>query len=328
MRVCVYLEFRNILKNSGIYRAYENCIKMLRFKNVEICNLEDNYDIIHLHTIGLKSFEIARKAKKRGKIVVISAHTTPNDLKNSFYITDIKYFTEKYLKIYYNLADAIIAPSNYCKRQLMKFGVNKKIYVLSNGIDFERFSFSEEKRVIGRKFLKISNDKPLVFSVGIFIRRKGVEDFYKIAKTFKDVTFIWFGRILDNILYLRLNRLKNFKIYGPVKESILPYIYSAGDIFLFPSYEENQGIATIEAAASKNALILRNLEVYKEWLSDEKNCLLANNLKEFKEHVRIVLEDEKLRRRLSHSAMNSAKKHDVKYLAEKLVNIYEEIYNN
>ena len=322
------MELKDILKNSGIYRSYENCLKMLRIKGMEICDLNDNYDIIHLHTIGLESFEIAKKAKRRGKKVIISTHTTPNDLKNSFYITEFKHLTEKYLKKYYNMADALIAPSNYCKKQLMKFGINKKIFVMSNGIEYERFSFSIKKRILGRRFLEMDIEKPLVFSVGVFIRRKGVEDFYKLAKRFRNVNFIWFGRIIDNLLYLKLNnRLKNFKIFGPVDDNILPLIYSAGDIFLFPSYEENQGIAIIEAAASKNSLLLRNLEVYKEWLSNCKSCLLASDLKEFEIFLEELLNDEKLRKKLSYNAMNLARKHDIRILADKLIKIYEEVYN-
>ncbi len=329
MKVCVYLEFSNILKNSGIYRAYENSVKMLKLKGIDVKNISENYDIIHLHTIGLESFEIANRAKKRGKKVIISTHTTPEDLKNSFYITEFDYITSKYLKLYYNVADALIAPSNYCKKILLKHGINKKIYVLSNGIDYERFKFSESKRKKGRELLNLNEDEILVFSVGIFIKRKGVEDFYRIAKRFKNIKFIWFGRIIDNILYLKINKkLENLWIFGTIDENYLPYIYSAGDIFFFPSYEENQGIVTIEAAASKNSLLLRNLEVYREWLSNKKDCLLANDLKEFEEFLHILIEDEKLRRKLSKNATKSSKNHDLRYLADILIKIYEDVYNN
>jgi glycosyltransferase involved in cell wall biosynthesis len=97
----------------------------------------------------------------------------------------------------------------------------------------------------------------------------------------------------------------------------------AGDIFMFPSYCENQGIAILEAAACEKPLIVRDLPVYERWLKEGENCLKAKDNAEFEEYVRSLLEDDITRLKLAKAAKKMSEEHDLKVVGKKLITTYE-----
>ncbi len=101
---------------------------------------------------------------------------------------------------------------------------------------------------------------------------------------------------------------------------------SASDIFFFPSRQETQGLALVEAAANNRAIVTRDLPVFKEWLTHGHDCLMGACLDDFAEHIQTIEEDKALAIRLGGEAGRSAKKyHDVNRTAESLARIYKEL---
>lgn len=68
---------------------------------------------------------------------------------------------------------------------------------------------------------------------------------------------------------------KNLMFPGFVDEEILLGAFSAADLFLFMTYEENEGIVVLESLSTKLPILLRDIPVYNGWLEDGKNCLKA-----------------------------------------------------
>ena len=143
MKVLLYTENEKLNRKSGLGKAIEHQKQSLEYENIEYTtNLKDDYDILLINTWFIKSYFVAKKAKKQGKKIIYYAHSTEEDYKNSFLFSNQ---TSKIIKWWlikcYSLGDVILTPTPYSKNLLEKYkGLeNKKIYSLSNGIDSNYF---------------------------------------------------------------------------------------------------------------------------------------------------------------------------------------------
>lgn len=108
---------------SGILTSVHNIKKMLQLLESEGVKFYENSfricDIMHAQTFGPIAFAMALAYKFRRKRVIIHAHTTPDDIKDSYRGSNfLSKCIKGYLSCYYNLADVCIAPSGtqktYC----------------------------------------------------------------------------------------------------------------------------------------------------------------------------------------------------------------------
>lgn len=327
MKICLYLELESMLRVSGIGSAIKNQRRALELNNVSYTSdLKDDFDIIHLNIVGLRSLYIARKMKKLGKKVVLHAHATADDFRDSYRFSNlIAPFLQRYLTYYYNQADLVLCPSEYTRGILKGYGVNKEIRVISNGIDIEKFRFSEKKRKKFREEFSLEGMVP--FTVGHLFIRKGIQSFINIAREI-DNRFIWIGR-----RYKRLEdpRVKKLIKEAPKNITFINYIedivsaYSGCDIFFFPSHCENQGIVLLEASACEKPILVRDIPTYNGWLKDDYNCLKAEDDEEFRIQLKRLIDDEWLRHRLAKNAFKLSREHSLQKVGAKLKAIYEHL---
>ena len=62
--------------------------------------------------------------------------------------------------------------------------------------------------------------------------------------------------------------------------------------FLYPSFEETEGIVVLEALASKQKVLVRDIPVYKPWLQDGVNSYQAKDLEDFDAKMVKILNGE------------------------------------
>jgi 1,2-diacylglycerol-3-alpha-glucose alpha-1,2-glucosyltransferase len=96
---------------------------------------------------------------------------------------------------------------------------------------------------------------------------------------------------------------------------------SAADVFVFPSYEENQGIAALEAAACGVPIILRDLPAYSTFV-DGSNCIKFTTAEEFRSAINDVITDRASAKRLGENAWKTVQNHDVHVVSKKLLQVY------
>lgn len=330
MKVCLYLEGSSLLKRSGIGVALERQRKALEKAGVEYTlDPKGDYDVIHINTIFPKSLYYANLARKRGKKVIMHAHTLEEDTRNSFTMSNtIAPLFKRYLGFFYSQADHIICPTPYVKKQLETiYGIKKPITAISNGVDLERFKFSEEKRKAYREKYKLGEIVP--FSVGHVFMRKGVKTFINVARDFKN-QFVWFGNYFSGAL-VSSKELEKAISSKPPNVMFTGYVddilaaYSAGDIFFFPSTAETQGIVILEAWAMERPVLIRDLPVFGDWTHDGKDCLRAKDDEDFKKKLRMLIDDEGLRKRLVEEGKKTVKEHSMDKVGLKLKSVYEEV---
>lgn len=297
MKVLLYFEGIKILKQSGIGRAREHQMRALQLLGYEIT--EDpkctDYDILHINTYALKSLLLAHKAKRLGKKIVYHAHSTEEDFRNSFIGANlVSGLFKRHLIHLYNLADIVITPTEYSKHLLEGYGIKPPIVAISNGIDLSRYQRSEKKEQAFRKYFNLSENQKVIISAGLFIERKGILDFVKIAESFPEITFIWFGHAPLYTIPRKIRHVvqkahpENVIFPGYIRGDVYEGAYTSANLFFFPSYEETEGIVVLEALASHQLVLVRDIPVYHPWLSDGQNALMGNTNTEFAQKIEMA----------------------------------------
>ena len=327
-KVCVY-EDPTMFGTHGITSAVANQRKALDSVGVEISEkLKSDSDVIHLNWPGPISYLQALKSNKSGKLTITFAHSG-RDVVGGFTLSNILApMFIKWFKLFHAVSDVVVAPSNYAKEMISDIGVEKsKTKVISNGVNAEKVQFSQQKREDYRK--KFDLNKPTVIGVGQVIPRKGLVTFAKVAEMLPQYQFVWFGPRMNKLaMYDReMNKVienppANVKFTGYVED--IQGAYSAGDLFFFPSHEENEGIVLLEAAIRKIPIVARDLPVYNGWLEDGEHCLLGEKAEEFSELIVKAVEDEKLKEHLTEKAKYMAEERKLENIGQKYLKLYEE----
>lgn len=328
MKVLLYSEGKNLFNKSGVGRALEHQKEALTQAGVEFTtDKNETYDIVHINTIGPGSDKILKKSKKNGIPVIYHTHTTFEDFRNSFTLSNmISPFIKRRLISLYSQADLLISPSEYTKNLIKSYGIDKDIEVVSNGVDTSKFIKNIE---LADKFKEeYPLDKPLIICVGLPFKRKGIFDFCEVAKKLPDYEFIWFGAKMASLLPRNVQQLiknppKNVKFPGYVSNEIILGAYSEAKAFFFPTYEENEGIVVLEALSMKTPVIVRDIPVYEKWLINKGNAFKGKNISEF---VKIITDiDKDSIKTIVENGRKTAEERDLKIIGGKLKNIYKKI---
>ncbi len=332
MKVCLYLEFSGLplVRKSGFLTAFRNQKGALEAAGVEVvADPRGDYEILHLHSYGPRSFYYLKRARRLGRKVVIHAHSIGSyDLRDSFTLTNlIAPLYERLLHTFYSKGDAIFTPSARAKELLQGKGLRPPIAVVSNGVDVEQLRPSPEKRERYRRELRLS--RFTVASAGNVIPRKGVMDFIAVARLLPEYDFVWYGQRWNRLLayHPKMERMlvlaakqPNLRFPGFARD--IQGALSAADLFFFPSWGENQPMALLEAAACGLPLVVRDLPEYRGWLVEGENCLKGQKVEEFAQRIKMVAEDLALRERLSAAARRLAEEHSLERVGARLVELY------
>ena len=335
MRVCLYLEAEKVIARSGFKTAFSQQRRALEQAGVQIVKDPSNsFDILHLHWFGPRSFFLLKRAKQEGRKVIVHAHSIGSyDLKNSFTLSNaLAPLYDRYLKYFYDLSDCIFTPSIHAKQFLQSQGLQKPIAVVSNGIDRERFSFCEQKRREYRE--RFGLERFTVFSAGHIIPRKGVREFIEVAERLPEFDFVWFGHCWNKLLsfypemHKRLSeRPANLIMPGFVEDT--PAAFAAGDLLLYPSHGETQGMVLLEAASLRRPIVLRDLPEYRALgFMHGQNCLMGQTVENFAAQAQQLAEDTALRERIASGAEMLAEANAMEGIGERLKGLYEAVLHD
>lgn len=329
MKICHYFEWESLI-TGGQFQSVKNQRKIMDGHGIDYTTSPDlDCDIIHLNNMGPRSVYLAKRAQMKDIPVVIHTHQTAEDFENSFAFSNLLAKPMKpYLEYAYSLADVLVCPSEYNRETIEGYtDVEKK--VISNGFDDEKLEGFEELR---EEYLdRYDLEPPVVFNVGHVIDRKGLDSFIQTAREMPETDFVWFGYVnptggrFGKFLQSRstLKKIDN----SPENCTFTGYIedirgaFAAGDIFFFPTRNENEGIALLEAMACGKPPVVRDIETF-QWLEHGENCLKADE--DFVPQLE-RLEKESERNRIGGNAEDKSRQFSLEAVGEQLVGLYEEL---
>lgn len=334
MKVLLYTEGLKTIGKSGLGKAVQHQVRALEENNIEYTTDKKctDYDLVHINFYGPQSYFLAKKAHRHGKKVVYHAHSTMEDFRNSFLLSNqVAPLFKWWITKCYNLGDSIITPTPYSKKLLEEYHIKKPIYAISNGID-SKFFIKDE--TLGKKFRETygydKNDK-IIVGIGLYIERKGIIDFVELAKMLPEYKFIWFGYSPLTASPLKIReavntKLPNLHFAGYVEQSMIHAALSGADLFAMLTYEETEGIPIMEAGIAKIPILVRDIPIFKDWFIDGIHAYKGKNNEEFKTKIVEIL-NNKLPD-LTEKAYEEAIKRDIKIAGQNLITAYTETLNN
>lgn len=329
MKILLYTEGLKLLSKSGVGRAIHHQKSALKKSHVSYTtDLKSDYDIVHINTVGPYSTHLAKKAKRHGKKVILHAHSTEEDFRDSFiFANSVSPLFKKRLIYAYNLADHIVTPTPYSKALLDNYDLTPPITDISNGIDLKRFQKDVEAGKQFRKTYHFTSTDKIILSVGLQIKRKGILDFIDIARHMPEFNFVWCGYTQP---YLLTKDVRTAIKSAPTNVHFLGYVtnmigaYSACDCFFMPTYEETEGIVVLEAMAARCPVVLRDIPVYNEWLTDSIHCYKKKTNDEFIRALQACVND-KDNHSMTDAAYDVVKDRSLEKVGQQLSDLYQAV---
>ncbi|WP_158057346.1 glycosyltransferase family 4 protein [Halorussus halophilus] len=340
MRALNYLELESQLDRSGIGTAADHQRKALESTDVEVVTTPwtsaatalsgspfREYDVAHCNLIGPGSIAVARHAKRNDIPLVLHSHVTREDFAESFRGSNLLAKPlGRYLKWFYSQADLVLCPSEYTKSILQSYPVDAPIRPMTNGVDADSLSGFETLREEYRE--KYDLEGMVVFAMGNVFERKGLTTFCELAKA-TSYDFAWFGpydegpQASSTVRKWTQNPPENVTFTGWIDDK--RGAFAAGDVFCFPTKNENQGIAVLEAMATGKAVVLRDIPVFEEFFTHGEDCLKCDSFAEFGRALELLERDPGLRERLGKNAEETAAEHSLDAVGERLAATYREL---
>lgn len=330
MKILLYSGMQKLIEKSGVGRAIYHQEKALIENGYEyVEDIKAEYDLVHINTVFPSSLRLALSARMKKIPVVYHAHSTKEDFRNSYIGANLfAPFFKIWIKWCYKSGNVIVTPTEYSKKILLNYGIKKPIYPISNGIDTKLYETKPGDREKFREKYGYSEKDKVVLSAGLWIERKGLLDFVKMAKALPEYQFIWFGYTNLNAVPYKIRKavntkLPNLKFPGYVTKSELIEAYSGSDMFLFMSNEETEGIVVLEALSMKIPSLIRDIHTYDDWLVDGVNIYKASTNEEFIEKIKGIL--EKKLPNVTNEGEKVANCRDIKIVGKQLISVYEKL---
>ena len=336
MRVCHYFEWESQI-TGGHAQSVRNQRSILDDHGITYTTEPAlDVDLLHLNNLGPKSIYYAKRAQRNGIPVLAHAHQTAEDFKESFVFSNVlSRPLRPYLTYAYDQADHLVCPSEH-NRDVIEGYTDVPTTVISNGFDRDRLDGFADLRA---EYLdRYDLEPPVVFNFGHVIMRKGLETFVETARRMPDLDFVWFGYLnptggtLDK--YLQPRSTRQLVDQAPDNCQFTGYIedprgaFAAGDIFFFPTKNENEGMALLEAMSCEKPPVIRDIATY-EWLDDEHNCLKADDgpaaERSFVAALERLRDDPDLRDSIGTNAATTSDQFTLDAVGEELVALYDRL---
>jgi len=272
------------------------------FVNRLLKSLDNEFDIVHIHTP-------LTPVIKTSIPVVSTIHTSLIEDARYIEAVDFKSLAIKALTkfVSYPLvsnlikaSDVVTTVSNSVAQELKEYyGVNKPV-IVGNGVDENTF-----KAKNGEK------DEHYILYVGRLSYRKGLFDLLNCAEQIcevYDVQFILVGKgEFEKTLRKRVKEigLENKVIFlGYVEREKLIKLYQNAVLLVIPSYYESGPLVLLEAMSCGTPVVSTPVGIAPEIMEKKKNGILIplKSPKKMAEAISILIEDDKLRRKLGNNA--------------------------
>ncbi len=275
-------------------------------------------DIIHTHLFQARFYSAMAHIISNYGILITHKHNSVNRKKHNIFII------LEMISIF--LCKRVIAISNSVKSSLMRieFVSSKKIFVLHNGIDYQKFF----KIAVSNKILK---EKPII--IGTICRlepQKGISYLLLAMKIILakfpsvQLEIVGDGSLQQELKELtgKLEISNSVKFFGKFAD-VIPS-YKRMNVFILPSLYEGFGIVLLEAMAAGIPVVATNVDGIREVVIDGESGILIppKNPEAIADAVLKLIENPRLAEKLVDEGLRRSKSFDIKEHVMKLDNFY------
>lgn len=240
-----------------------------------------------------------------------------------------------YLQAFCRGADQIITPSDMAKRVLRAWKIRTPIEIIPSGVELRHYpeNYAEVRTKLRRKYGIGENEKVLLYA-GRISKEKNISfilnAFDRLSSLVRHPSSIAPRLVLVGggplETGLRRHHGKNIILTGEINYPEVLLYYFIGDIFVFSSTTETQGMVLAEAkAAGLPVVALFAGGLTGAVRSGIDGYLVRSNLDAFVEHVKRLLGDDSLRHKMSRAAREDARARFSSFTVAKQI---ETVYNS
>ena len=213
----------------------------------------------------------------------------------------------------------IVTPSSWLADLVKKsFLTNKNIKVINNGINLNIFkpinSDIREKYSINRKYIILG------VSTG-WSKRKGLDTFVELSKNLTDdyqIVLVGTNETIDKNLPNNI-----VSIHKTYDQNELAELYSAANVFVNPTMEENFPTVNIESIACGTPVITYDTGGSKEMLNNKCSSVIEKgNINKLKQEIISVCENNKYK---SDDCAKQSKQYDMNDKFKEYVELYNKV---
>lgn len=322
-----YLSYGVVTKPVGAIRKVKNILK------------KENPDVVHSNTPLTIGFAALCASKTLGIPLVGTLHTLLPEMAKYYPPLKLKLMGEilgwQIYNHYYNLCNLVTCPTSIVKRILLEKGVRRRIVLIPNGVDIDRFHPSESMGELFRAKYGIPNNNKVVLFTGRLSFEKRVDlliiAFKKVLRDIPEAFLLLLGNgPIKNALVNLVKRLKianRVLFLGGIEhdDELIPAIYNAADIFVLPSMFETQGLSALEAMACGKMVVATTVGGIINLIKDKHNGILvkSNDAEGLASAMKNLLTDDQTRLQIGKTARKTAEAYSIKSTTQELTHIYK-----
>lgn len=322
-------------KHFDLYPKFEadfdyvlNLIKLLKSENI---------DVIHGHELKTGSLSMFAAYIAGTKKRIYHVHTPFLWWKHTSIIKKLMNYINLVVNFFAGnlFATDVIALTQTIKkfRNKAEYIAQSKIRLIPNGVRINDFEYSDKKKMQIRDKFNISKSDFVILNASRFTIEKGHFDLLDAFNSidlnhkFPDLKIILAGggplKDFEKVKsYSDKQNFKNIYFLYKFSEEDHKALYSACDLFVFPTHAEGFGIAMIEAMAAKRPVLASNLDVLKDVAEDAAYYFKCQDPTDLGQNLVYLTNDSELRVSLSNQAYKHVQKYDIKIFWENYKNLY------
>lgn len=295
------------------------------------------YDLVHIQTPFVAHYLGLRIARELDVPVVETYHTHFEEYLYHYLpwlpATWLRGAARRFTRSQCNQVDAVVVPSTPVLDALAAYGVATPMQIIPTGLDLDRFQAGDGARF--RRQHGIPPDRPVLAHVGRVAHEKNIDFLLqvlqRVRETLPDVLLMIVGegparRHLER-LGERLGLGQNLLFVGYLdRERELLDCYRAGNVFVFASRTETQGLVLLESMALGVPVVALAEMGTKDILGPARGALVADDdIGDFADKVLRLLQEPDLRAELSADALAYVETWSGPALAQRLLDLYRSL---
>ncbi|AGA90704.1 glycosyltransferase [Thioflavicoccus mobilis 8321] len=298
---------------------------------------ERGYDLVHIQTPFVAHYAGLGLARRLGVPAVASYHTFFEQYFDK-YVTFLPSAWLRFVARHFSAAqcndvDGLVVPSRAMLEVLRGYGVATPAQVIPTGIQLGQFRRGDGAAFRARH--DIAPEQPVLVHVGRIAHEKNIEFLLRMLVEVKtrvpDVLLVIAGegpaRRALQTLAAQLGVAEHVRFVGYLdRGGPLEDCYSAGDVFVFASRTETQGLVVLEALALGIPVVSTAVMGTREVLADGRGSLIAEEDEtDFANKVVRLLRNPGLREELGRTARHYAEEWSAPVLADRMLAFYRKV---
>jgi 1,2-diacylglycerol 3-alpha-glucosyltransferase len=298
---------------------------------------ERDFDLVHIQTPFVAHYVGVELARQLGVPVIESYHTYFEEYLHHYVPllprALMRFIARRFTRSQCNVLDSLVVPSRAMQTALHDYGVRCPMHIIPTGMEMERFAGGDGNRF--RAELGIRLNQPTLVHVGRVAHEKNIDFLFRtlalVARRQPNVVLILAGEgpalnhCKQQVAVLGLRNHVKFVGYL-ARDSALLDCYRAGDLFVFASKTETQGLVLLESMALGVPVVSTAYMGTIDIVRPERGARMApDDEAGFANIVLELLANPERRKSMSREAIAFAESWSALAMTQKLAGLYANI---